>query len=97
MFQIGLVQFSDYAYAAPGKDTIDSSTCYNRQLAYAIRDNVRYLESFIDTLTPNGGTNYIKALDKAFDLILNTDNSNGQKRGKHDIVFLSVTEQRKHF
>ena len=62
--------FSDEAYTPPGSD--ETSSCFGRQLAYATSDNTKYLLDYLDGIRAFGGTNYMSALEKAFDLLRNS-------------------------
>ena len=51
-------------------DSVDTlSGCYSNELAFATTDNKRAMNTYIDAMTAVGATNYIKPLEKAFELL----------------------------
>jgi len=72
IFQVGLVAFSEVVRTPPG--------CYSEELAFATDGNKDVFYQYLDGIQARGGTDYVKALEKAFQLlkksaILESDNT----------------------
>ncbi|XP_070571542.1 VWFA and cache domain-containing protein 1-like [Ptychodera flava] len=91
--KIGVVAFSDEAQTlsgSPRDDEDDYLNCFSDQLAQATPINIDHLRDFISSLQYGGGTEYIQALEAAFDLLLaSVDNEDGIER---DQVILFLTD-----
>ncbi|KAI0212439.1 hypothetical protein LSAT2_002639 [Lamellibrachia satsuma] len=86
--RIGVVVFSDEAYTPPGSD--ETSSCFGRQLAYATSDNTDYLLDYLERIKAFGGTNYMSALEKAFDLLRHSPAASVDTRKRRKaIIFLT--------
>ena len=60
--QMGVVSFFSGSV-----DTL--SGCYSKELAFATTDNKRAMNTYIDDMEADGATNFIKPLEKAFELL----------------------------
>ncbi|XP_070571547.1 VWFA and cache domain-containing protein 1-like isoform X2 [Ptychodera flava] len=93
--KIGVVAFSDEAQTlsgSPRDDEDDYLNCFSDQLAQATPINIDYLRDFISSLQYGGGTNYIKALETAFDLLHASVDSEDDMERDQVILFLTDGE-----
>lgn len=81
---VGVVSFNSFASTSFG--------CYFSNLAQATPDNVNDLKQYVDTLSPGGGTAYIQAFTKAFDLLDAGRESGTTSGGTQAILFLTDGE-----
>ncbi len=73
LLQIGVVAFSTYGEIAYETYPSTVSNCYRSQLAMATPQNIKQLKTYISSLSDGGGTYYARALDKAFQLFIDTN------------------------
>ncbi|KAK2553968.1 VWFA and cache domain-containing protein 1 [Acropora cervicornis] len=85
--RIGVVKFNNLA-STPREYNGDGRGCYSEILSDATPINIKYLESYIDLITAQGGTHYTNAFTRAFDLLKGTPVERGSTR-KRVILFLT--------
>jgi len=89
--QVGVVAFSGVADTPSG--------CYAEELAFATADNKKVMNEYLETVEAAGGTNYVDALETAFDLLKKSPEIlSSKKRREYRKSFINLHHRRRlHF
>lgn len=87
--KVSLILFNSTTFL-PADEDVDE--CYNTTMAFASMFTINYLKSFINRAQPRGGTRFVRAFAKAFQILKNTIKSSSEAIKKRPSMFLLITD-----